>query len=136
MNIGNTRESLYISKMGATPSAPNTRGMDGYYRNGESFEFKTFCGSKPSLGGKYVLDGQTDILTAIASHFRADWLVVETAENEYLTMPRAVAIQWLYERVTLTRASMKKGGFAKLRINPNPRTEKASAKILAAGYTL
>lgn len=136
MNTGLTREHAYIARVGATASANNTHGIDGYYADGSSFEFKTLLGSCPSLGGKYVLENEHNIRTAIINYLVADWFVVETAENEYLILRRADAVEWLMTHVSLTRMSSKRGGHAKLRINRSERTPSATAALLAAGFTL
>lgn len=136
MNTGLTREHAYIASVNATASANNTHGIDGYYADGTSFEFKTLLGSCPSLGGKYVLENERNIRTAIMNYLVADWLVIETAENEYLTMRKTDAVEWLMAHVSLTRMSSKRGGHAKLRINRGERTASATAKLLAEGYTL
>ena len=136
MNTGTNREHAYIARVGATASANNTHGIDGYYTDGSSFEFKTLLGSCPSLGGKYVLENEHNIRTAITNYLVADWFVVETAENEYLSLRKADAIEWLMAHVSLTRMSSKRGGHAKLRINRGERTASATAKLLAEGYTL
>lgn len=136
MNIGNIRENAYHALVGSTPSANNTHGIDGYYADGSSFEFKTLLGSTPSLGGKYTLEGQTCIRTAIEHYLVADYLVIETHEQAYLKMAKAEAVEWLMAHVSLTRMSSKRGGYPKLRINRSVRTANATAALLAEGYTL
>lgn len=136
MNTGTNREQVYIASVGATASANNTHGIDGYYADGTSFEFKTLLGSCPSLGGKYVLENERNIRTAIVNYLVADWLVIETAENKYLTMRKADAVEWLMAHVSLTRMSSKRGGHAKLRINRGERTASATAALLAEGFDL
>ena len=136
MNIGNIRENAYHALVGSTPSVNNTHGIDGYYADGSSFEFKTLLGSCPSLGGKYTLEGQTCIRSAIEHYLIADYLVVEIHEQEYLKMNRAEAIEWLLDHVSLTRMSSKRGGHPKLRINRSVRTSNATSVLLAEGYTL
>ena len=136
MNTGMNREHAYIVRVGAIASAHNTHGIDGYYADGSSSEFKTLLGSCPSLRGKHVLANERNIRTAIANYLVADWFVVETAENEYLSLRKADAIEWLMAHVSLTRMSSKRGGHAKLRINRGERTASATAKLLAEGYTL
>lgn len=136
MNTGLTREHAYIARVGATASANNTHGIDGYYADGSSFEFKTLLGSCPSLGGKYVLENERNIRTAIINYLVADWFVVEVAEGEYLSLNKTEATEWLMAHVSLTRMSSKRGGHAKLRINRSERTANATAKLLAEGYIL
>jgi hypothetical protein len=136
MNTGLTREHAYIVRVGATASANNTHGIDGYYADGSSFEFKTLLGSCPSLGGKYVLENEHNIRSAIVNYLVADWFVVEVAEGEYLNLNKTEAVEWLMAHVSLTHTSSKRGGHAKLRINRSERTASATAKLLAEGYTL
>jgi hypothetical protein len=129
------RESLAI--FNATPYPNNEKGRDGRMQDGTSYEFKSLMYSAPSIGGKYVTDHSHDVRTAIAYYMsHAEWLAVRTDENTILWMDRAEAINWLYERASLNRTSTDKGSHWILRLNHNPRTAKATAKLLAEGFTL
>lgn len=136
MNIGETREKVYAQKVNAKQTARNTHAIDGIFPDGTTYEFKTLVGSKPSLGGKKTLDGQKTIRKAITDYLKADWLVIETAENQYLKLDKESAVEWLTERVTLSRASEKRGGWYKLRILKNPRTKESTESIEKAGYAI
>lgn len=136
MNIGEVRERVYQELVNATATAHNTHAVDGQFADGTTYEFKTLIGSKPSLGGKKTLDGCKTIEEAIKKYLIADWLIVEDAENHYLKMNNAEAVEWLMERVTLSRASEKRGGWYKLRILKNPRSEESTRTILKAGYQI
>lgn len=136
MNIGEVRERIYQELVNATATARNTHAIDGQFTDGTTYEFKTLIGSKPSLGGKKTLDGCKTIEEAIKKYLIADWLVVEDTENHYLKMNNAEAVEWLIERVTLSRASEKRGGWYKLRILKNPRSEESTRTILKAGYQI
>ena len=106
-------------------------------QDGTDYEFKSLMYSAPSIGGKYVTDYSHDIRTAITFYMsRADWLVVRTDAETLIKMSRAEAIDWLYERASLNRASTDRGSHWILRLNHNPRTVKATAKLLAEGFTL
>lgn len=136
MNIGESREQTYARLVKATVTARNTHAVDGTYPDGTTYEFKTLIGSKPSLGGKKTLEVTKDIKTAIRNYLIADWFVVETTENNYLKMDKETAVEWLTARVTLSKASEKRGGWYKLRILKTPRSEQSTMTILNAGYTL
>lgn len=136
MNIGEERETAYARYVKATKTARNTEGIDGIYQDGTTYEFKTLIGSKPSVGGKKTLQGQTSIRTAIKNYLKADFLVVETEKGCYLKMNREMAVEWLTARVVISKASEKRGGWDKLRIVKNPRTAKATESIVARGYAI
>ena len=129
------RESLAV--FNATPYPNNEKGRDGKLPDGTSYEFKSLCFSAPSIGGKYVTDHSHDVRTAIAYYMsRAEWLVVRTDMETLVQMSREEAIEWLYERASLNRTSTDKGSHFILRLNHNPRTAEATAKLMAAGFTL
>lgn len=136
MNIGENREKVYARLVKANPTAKNTHAIDGIYPDGTTYEFKTLVGSKPSVGGKKTLDGQTSIRKAIENYMIADFLVIETTENNFLKMDRQTAIEWLAERVTIAKASEKRGGWYKLRILKNPRSAETTESILKLGFEI
>lgn len=130
-------ERDYIASVGATPYPNNERGRDGRYTDGTSFEFKCLLYSTPSIGGKYVTDYSHNIREAVGYYMsRAEWLVVEYEPRKYLKMSRVEAIEWLSARASLNRTSTAKGKHWTLRLNRNPRTAEATAKLLAEGFTL
>lgn len=136
MNIGEAREKVYTKAVNGKATAHNTHAIDGIYPDGTTYEFKTLVGSKPSLGGKKTLQGQTDIRKAIETYLKADYLVIETASGHYLKMNRAEAVNWLTARVTIGKASSSRGGWYKLRILKNPRTAESTEAIRRAGFTI
>lgn len=136
MNIGEMREQAYTKAVNGKATAKNTHSIDGTYPDGTTYEFKTLIGSKPSLGGKQTLQGQTDIRKAIENYLKADYLVIETASGYYLKMNRTEAVEWLTARVTLSKASASRGGWYKLRILKNPRTAESTEAIRRAGFTI
>lgn len=136
MNIGEYREEVYAQKVNAQRTAKNTHSCDGVLPNGKTYEFKTLVGSKPSLGGKRTLQNQKNVRKAIENYLISDYLVIEITENNYLTLERRQAVEWLLERVTLSRASEKRGGWYKLRILKNPRTAESTATFTKAGFEI
>ena len=136
MNIGETRERAYARLVKAKTTVRNAHAIDGIYPDGTTYEFKTLIGSKPSLGSKKTLENTNNITEAIKNYLIADWFIVETTENNFIKMNRETAVEWLVDRVVLSRASEKRGGWYKLRILKNPRTEKSTEAILRAGYTM
>lgn len=136
MNIGEIREKVFAEAVNARRTAKNTHAIDGYFQDGTTYEFKTLISSKPSVGGKKTLQGQKTIYKAIQNYLIADFLVVEIAEGRYLKMPRAEAVEWLTERVTISKASESRGGWDKLRILKQPRTARTTEAILKRGYLI
>jgi len=136
MNIGEAREQAYAREVNARVTARNTHATDGTYPDGTTYEFKTLIGSKPSLGGKKTLENARTIKEAIENYLIADWFVVEIQESCYLKMDKATAVEWLTARVTLSKASAKRGGWYKLRILKNPRTQESTEAIQRAGYSI
>ena len=134
MNIGEMREKAYAEKVGAKQTAKNTHAIDGIFQDGTTYEFKTLIGSKPSIGGKRTLENEKSIGKAIEKYMIADFLVVEITENHYLKMDKQTAIKWLTERVTIAKASEKRGAWYKLRLLKNPRNRKTTEYIKSLGF--
>lgn len=118
------------------PENKNAHCMDGYNDKGETLEVKCLFNSRPSLGGKYVLENTTSIKTAIETYCTATFYAFFLEENKPLIMDKQTAIEWLVKHVVLDKMSSKRGGHYKLKIAKNERSEKQTQKIIAAGFTL
>ena len=118
------------------PTNCNAHCMDGYNDKGETLEVKCLFNSRPSLGGKYVLENTTNIKTAIEAYCTATFYVFFIEENKPLIMDKQTAVEWLVKHVVLDKMSSKRGGHYKLKIAKNERTQKQTQEIIAAGFTL
>ena len=118
------------------PENKNAHCMDGYNEKGETLEVKCLFNSRPSLGGKYVLENTTDIKTAIENYCVATFYAFFIEPEKPLIMDKTEAVAWLINHVVLDKMSSKRGGHYKLKIAKNERSEKQTQKIIAAGFTL
>lgn len=118
------------------PKNADAHCMDGINEKGETLEVKTFFSSRPSLGGAYVLKNTNNIRQAVTDYCKATFYAFFVEENKPLYFTKTEAIEWLIDRVVLDKMASSRGGHYKLKIGKNPRTQKQTSKIIAAGFIL
>lgn len=117
-------------------------GFEGYdivFADGTTAELKSFAGSgTPSIGGPKLIATERNLRTIVTAYMAlADWLAIEHKDHSETWMPKAEGIEYLMARAALTCESTGRSGKKlKLRLMPNPRTAEATAKLMAAGFTL
>lgn len=135
---GDEFEIDFCAKYNAQRMPVGFEGYDAVLPNGVTVELKSFRGSYPSVGGPKLIATERNLRTIITDYMAlADYLVIERPDRTEQWLTKAEAIEHLISRVSLTSESMRRSGQKlKLRLNRNPRTAKATAKLLAEGFTL
>ena len=117
-------------------------GFEGYdilFTDGTTAELKSFAGSgTPSIGGPKLIATERNLHKILAEYMAlADYLAIENPDHSEQWIPKAEAVEYLMARVSLTCESTRRSGRRlKLRLNRNPRTAEATAKLIAEGFTL
>lgn len=137
-NAGDEFEIDFCAKYGAKRMPVGFEGYDAVLPNGSTAELKSFRGSHPSVGGPKLIATERNIRTIVTAYMAlADYLVIERHNRTELWLTKAEAIEHLMLHVALTSESHgRSGGKPKLRLMKTPRTAEATAKLLAAGFTL
>lgn len=134
--MGDQFENAIVARFGGRLTAPNSEGRDWISPNGKVYELKSLRGNMPSIGGPKVIATERNLRKAITDYMaNADGLVVEQRDGSIVWYEtKEAAIDYLFEHCALGSAS-RKGGL-KLRMRIGTRTAEATAKLLAAGFTL
>ena len=135
---GDEFEIDFCAKHNAHRMPVGFEGYDAVLADGTTVELKSFRGNHPSVGGPKLIATERNVRTIVTAYMAlADYLVIEHHDRTEQWLTKAEAIEHLMLHVALTSESHKRsGGKRKLRLMKTPRTPSATAKLLAAGFTL
>lgn len=136
---GDEFEIVFCERYHARRMPVGFEGYDAILPDGTTAELKSFAGSgTPSIGGPKLIATERNLRTIVTAYMAlADWLAIEHKDHTETWMPKAEAIEYLMARAALTCESTGRSGKKlKLRLMHNPRTAEATAKLMAAGFTL
>lgn len=135
---GDEFEIDFCAKYNAHRMPVGFEGYDAILPDGITVELKSFRGSHPSVGGPKLIATERNLRTIVTAYMAlADYLVIERHDRTEQWLTKAEAIEHLMTHVALTSESHKRsGGKRKLRLMKTPRTPRATAALMAAGFTL
>ena len=136
---GDAFEIVFCERYHARRMPVGFEGYDAVLPDGTTAELKSFAGvGTPSLGGPKLIATERDLRKVVTAYMAfADFLAIENPDHSERWIEKAEAIEYLLARVSLTCESTRRSGRRlKLRLNRNPRTAEATAKLIAEGFTL
>ena len=120
LTISQLDEVMVLRMVGATPTPPNTPGVDGILPNGSKLEIKSWSGNRPRLGK--MKDGET-LAEAVNRLLRADVyaLVAVDDRGKYVHfMDKASMKAFCLSTMKVSREASSRGGTPVARFGRKP----------------